>query len=151
MIENLKIASSETMKLVKSECGKPRITVFHCYNAVESLADVVKIDCNICDIKEIRMPCSSMTKEIFIMRAFESGADAVLVIVCPPGNCRYIDGNIRAYKRVTRVKKLLDEIGFDSHRLNIFFIPPEDNTALHNAINQTINSLLVAEPVPALF
>jgi F420-non-reducing hydrogenase iron-sulfur subunit len=146
MVENLGVASPETTGIVKPDNYKPRITVFHCFNAVENLADIVKIDC---DIKEIQMPCSSMTKEVFLLRAFESGADAVVVIVCPQGTCRYIEGNIRAGKRVARVKKLLDEIGLDSQRLNIFFIPPGDNSALNDAINQTINSLFVAELVTA--
>ena len=146
MVENLGIASPETIGVVKPEYYKPRITVFHCFKAVENLADIVKIDC---DIKEIRMPCSSITKEVFLLRAFESGADAVVVIACPRGSCRYIEGNIRAGKRVARVKKLLDEIGLDSQRLNIFFVPPGDNIALNDAINQTVNSLFVAEPVPA--
>ena len=146
MVKNLEVASLETIGIIKTEPYKPRITIFHCFNAVENLDNIVKIDC---DIKEIRMPCSSMTKELFLLRAFESGADAVVVIACAQGTCRYIEGNIRAGKRVARVKKLLDEIGLDSQRLNIFFVPPGDNTALNDAINQTVNSLFVAEPVPA--
>lgn len=102
MVENLEIASSETTGIIEAEHCKPKITVFHCFNAVENLTDINKFDC---DIKEIRMPCSSITKEVFLLRAFESGADAVVVIACPQGTCRYIEGNIRAGKRVARVKK----------------------------------------------
>jgi len=60
-----------------------------------------------------------MVKDVFLLRAFEAGADAVVVMVCPEGQCRYLEGNIRARKRVGWVKKLLDEIELDGRRLSI--------------------------------
>ena len=54
-----------------------------------------------------------MTREVVLLRAFEAGADAVVVMVCPQDTCHYLQGNVRTAKRVTRVKKLLDEIGLD--------------------------------------
>ncbi len=86
---------------------RPRITLLHCFNAVSNLNDLAEESY---DVRAIKMPCSSMTREVFLLRAFEDGADAVVVLVCPEGQCRYLEGNIRAGKRVARMKKLLDEI-----------------------------------------
>lgn len=79
------------------------------------------------DLRMVKLACSSMVKDVFLLRAFEAGSDAVIVLVCPEGQCRYVEGNIRAKKRVMRVKKLLDEIGLDGRRLSIFNISSEDD------------------------
>jgi F420-non-reducing hydrogenase iron-sulfur subunit len=143
MVENLKAVSSVKPEPVKVEQFKPKITVFHCFNAINSIADSVNVNC---DVTEIKMPCSSITREVFLLRAFEAGADAVVVLVCAKGSCHYIEGNIRAGKRVARMKKLLDEIELDGRRLNIFFIPQGDQTALNRAINQTTDNLATLGP-----
>ena len=145
MVENLKVVSATTFKPENAEYSKPKITLFHCINAISSLTDLVNLNC---DITEIQMPCSSMTREVFLLRAFEAGADAVIVIVCPKGTCRYIEGNIRAGKRVARMKKLLDEIGLDGRRLDIFYVPQGDQTALNRAIFQTTDNLAALRSNP---
>jgi coenzyme F420-reducing hydrogenase delta subunit len=125
---------------------RPKITIFHCFNALNSINDSIN---NKFDVKEVKMPCSSMTREVFLLRAFEAGADAVVVMVCPEGSCRYIEGNIRAGKRVARMKRLLDEIGLDGRRLNIFFVTDGDHPAIEHIINQTMDSLVILGPNPA--
>lgn len=121
-----------------------KITVFHCFNALP--ATVFGNDDY--EIKGIKMPCSSMTREVFLLRAFEAGADAVLVMVCPEGACRYIEGNIRAGKRVARVKKILDEIGLDGRRLNIFNVPQGEKSAAASIIGKTVSELAELGPNP---
>jgi F420-non-reducing hydrogenase iron-sulfur subunit len=115
-----------------------KITLFHCYNALDNLRFEDNADV---EVNSVKLPCSSMTRETVLLRAFEAGADAVIVLVCPPGLCRHLDGNIRAEKRVERMKKLLDSIGLDGRRLNIFSIPANDHEAIHHIIDCTISDL----------
>lgn len=117
---------------------RARITVFHCFNALSSASFLEDSDD---EIKSVKMPCSGMTREVFLLRAFEDGADAVIVLVCPEGACDYIQGNIRARKRVERVKKLLDEIGIGGDRLNIYNIPRQDLSAVEKIIDATRSAL----------
>lgn len=146
MARNLSTASSATAAPINTEQYKPQITVFHCFNAFNNIAGSDSSDYN---VHSIKIPCSSMTREVFLLRAFEAGADAVIVIVCLEGSCQYMEGNIRAGKRVARMKKLLDEIGLDSRRLNIFHVPHEDQSAVERIINQTVSDLAVLGPNPA--
>jgi F420-non-reducing hydrogenase iron-sulfur subunit len=118
----------------------------HCFNA---LADVNFPESPYYEIQSVKLPCSSMTREVVLLRAFEAGADAVLVIVCPEGSCRYLQGNLRTAKRVTRVKKLLDEIGLDGRRLNLFNIPHGDQLKANRIIEQTLADIAVMGPNPA--
>ena len=125
---------------------KPKITIFHCFNAIPTTA---AIESDEYEISAVRLPCSSMTRDFLFLRAFEAGADAVAVLVCPEGECRYMEGNIRAGKRVAYVKKILDEIGLGEKRLNIYPIHEKDNKTLQKIIDQILSDLAVLGPNPA--
>jgi F420-non-reducing hydrogenase iron-sulfur subunit len=140
-----------TPRIIEEENGstnqkhKPNITVFHCFNALNStefLAD------DSYEIKSVILPCSSLNREVVLLRAFEAGADAVVVLACPEGTCRYVQGNLRAAKRVARVKKILDEIGIGGKRLNFFNIPHNNSMAVQNIIEQTLSGLIELGPNP---
>ena len=114
--------------------NKPKITLFYCINAFMESAPVFEG----CIIKTVKMACSSMTKDIFLLKAFEAGADAVLVFACPEKLCRYVEGGIRARKRIEWTKHLLDEIGIDGRRLAIFNTDIKDREAAAKIIRETI-------------
>jgi F420-non-reducing hydrogenase iron-sulfur subunit len=130
-----------------SDVAKPQITVFHCVNA---LGDAALLDFENCDINSVKLPCSSLSRELVLLKAFEAGADAVVVLVCPEGTCRYLQGNLRTAKRVARMKKLLDEIGLDGRRLNLYNIPHGDVRAAERIIENTLTELAVLGPNPAV-
>ena len=123
-----------------------RITVFHCFNA---LSDISFPENSKYEILNVKLPCSSMTRETVLLRAFESGADAVIVFVCPEGTCRFMQGNLRTAKRVARVKKILDEIGLDGRRLNLLNIPHGDQSKANQIIEKTLADIAVLGPNPA--
>ena len=64
-------------------------------------------------LRIIRVPCAGRVDVIHILRAFEKGASAVLVLGCEDGACHHITGNIRAKERVRHCNMLLKEIGID--------------------------------------
>ena len=49
------------------------------------------------NVKIIRVPCSCRVNPLFILRAFERGADGVILCGCHPGDCHYTTGNYYAY------------------------------------------------------
>ena len=82
-----------------------------------------------------------MVKDLFVLRAFESGSDAVIIFVCPEGHCRYVEGNLRAKKRVTWVQNLLDEIGLGGKRLSLHNVSVEDSDSAYNAFQETLQTI----------
>lgn len=124
----------------------PKLTLFHCLNSFEETDTLF----DGCEAKTVKMACSSMTKDIHLLKAFESGADAVLVLVCPNKGCRYAEGSIRAKKRVDYVKTILDDIGMDSRRLNIFNTTAKDSGSIKTIIKDTLSQLEIIGPNPAL-
>jgi len=118
---------------------KIKLTLFYCINSFRQIKDPILEGF---EIKAIKMPCSSMTKDVYLLRAFEAGADAVLVFVCPEDSCRYAEGSIRARKRVQWVQGLLDEIGMDGKRqLSIFNINAGDNETAKAIIKNKLKEL----------
>ncbi len=128
---------------------KPKISVFHCINSFNDAEAMPGIDSEAVDLKFINMACSSMVKDVFLLRAFEAGADAVIVLVCPEGQCRFIEGNTRAKLRVAWVQKLLDEIGLNGKRLALHNLSAKKTDGAGNAIQEMIGVLDDLGPNPA--
>ena len=52
------------------------------------------------DVKIIRVPCSCRVNPMFILRAFQRGADGVILCGCHPGDCHYTSGNYYTRRRM---------------------------------------------------
>ncbi len=72
------------------------------------------------NVRIIRLPCTGKVDAIHLMKSFEDGADGVFVAGCLEGECHFLEGNLRAKKRVAYVKKLLTEVGTDPQRIEMF-------------------------------
>ena len=74
------------------------------------------------ELKIIPLPCSGKIDILYLTKAFETGADGVAVITCKKGECQFLEGNLRAEKRVEAVDALLEEIGLGKGRMVIMQI-----------------------------
>lgn len=121
--------------------SKAKVTIFHCINVFsEGHSGLVAQGENV-ELEFVKLPCSSLVKDVFLLRAFEAGADAVVVLVCPEGACRYVEGNLRAKKRVQWVRSLLDEIGMDGNRLALFNLPAGDSSNAKPLIQKVLSQI----------
>ncbi len=72
------------------------------------------------NVKIVKVPCTGRVDIVFILKAFEDGADGVYLVGCLEGDCHYLAGNLRARKRVEYAKKLLDECGVGGERVAMY-------------------------------
>ena len=72
------------------------------------------------NIKIIQVPCTGRVDVVYLLRAIEDGADGVYVAGCMEGECHFLEGNLRARKRVNYVKGVLEEIGIEPERVEMF-------------------------------
>jgi len=72
------------------------------------------------NIRIIRIPCTGKVDIIHLLRAFEKGADGVYLVGCMEGNCHFDSGNLRARKRVERTQNILNSIGIEGERLQMY-------------------------------
>ncbi len=70
----------------------------------------------------VRLPCAGRIEVLHILRAFRHGADAVFVAGCLEGNCTFSNGNFEARKQVEETRGILEALGMDPRRLEMFNI-----------------------------
>ena len=69
------------------------------------------------EFKIIGLPCSGKADILYLIKSFETGADGVVLLTCAESKCRYLEGNLRAPRRIAKVNSLLEEAGVESGRL----------------------------------
>ena len=72
------------------------------------------------NIKIIQVPCTGRVDIIHLLKAIEDGADGVYVAGCLEGECHFLTGNLKARRRVQYVKNILEEIGVEPERVEMF-------------------------------
>jgi F420-non-reducing hydrogenase iron-sulfur subunit len=103
---------------------EPRIVAFACNwcsYAGADLAGVSRIQYPP-TTRVIRVMCSGRVSPLFILEAFRSGADGVLVTGCHLGDCHYISGNEKAIGSVETTRSLLKLLGIEPQRLRLEWI-----------------------------
>ena len=102
----------------------PEITAFTCsycgYMAADT-AGALHIEYP-ANVRLVRLPCTGKTDVQYLLEVFEKGADAVYIVACSLGNCHHVRGNERGRARVGRAKALLEAIGLEPERLDMFFV-----------------------------
>jgi coenzyme F420-reducing hydrogenase delta subunit len=97
---------------------KPRIIAFlcnWCSYAGADLAGTTRIKYR-AEVRVIRVPCSGRVDPSFVLKAFERGADGVIVGGCHPGDCHYVSGNLNARRRFLVLQSLLDFLGIEGDK-----------------------------------
>ena len=77
-------------------------------------------------VKIIRTPCTGRLEVEYFLKAFEKGADGVIVAGCEEGSCHFKEGNLVAKRRVNYAKQLLSESGLEGERLRMVNIGAAD-------------------------
>jgi F420-non-reducing hydrogenase iron-sulfur subunit len=101
---------------------EPKIIAFcceYCGYAAADLAGSMRLDYP-ASIKVIRVPCTGRMDTLTVLKAFENGADGVFFFGCLEGSCHFVEGNIRAKKRLIYIRELLDECGIGAERVGMF-------------------------------
>ena len=129
---------------------EPLIVGFVCNECVYAAADLagttrLKYPPN---IRLIRVPCSGQVDLIHILRAFEKGADGVFVGGCLKDQCHYVDGNLKAEKRVDFLKNVLKVMGMEEERLSIHFLSAAMAREFVDTANELTHTIRNLGPSP---
>ncbi len=96
----------------------------------------------------IRTMCSGRFDPEFVFEAFEKGIDGVLVCGCHPGDCHYIEGNLKAEKKVNMTTELLHAVGMDTRRFRLEWISASEGAKFANLIKEFVDTLKELGPNP---
>lgn len=123
----------------------PRVVVFLCLydlssaNITPRLAELGR------NVKTVGVSCLGKLDPILILKAFDMGADGVIVAVCPPGDCPFQKGHEWAKKRLDQVARYLVGVGLEGQRLQCQSpVPAEEFT---RALTETLGELERLGPI----
>ncbi len=100
------------------------------------------------DIRAVRVMCTGRVDPLFIMKAFQDGADGVLISGCHFGDCHYLEGNYKAAKRMFLVKNVLKNIGLDDKRLRMTFVSASEGAKWAGVIEDVVKTVKELGPSP---
>jgi F420-non-reducing hydrogenase iron-sulfur subunit len=122
---------------------EPKIVAFlckWCSSAGSDLAGVSRMEYPP-NVVPIQVMCSGSVSPLYILSAFNKGADGVLVSGCHPGDCHYIKGNFYARRRIALVKRLLEFIGLEPQRFQMSWVSAAEGTKYTQIIKDFVQEL----------
>ena len=96
----------------------------------------------------IRVMCSGRIQPGFVLRAFEKGADGVMVSGCHFGDCHYVNGNERAVEQFEKTKDGVKLLGFEEERLRLEWISAAEGARFAQIINEFTGQIRKLGPSP---
>ena len=122
-----------------SEQFEPKIVAFVCNWCTYAGADLAGTSRTkyATNVSIIRFPCTGRIDFMLLLKAFESGADGIIVSGCHPNDCHYTSGNFHARRRWMVFRSMLDFMGFDTERITFSWVSAAEGTKWANLVNET--------------
>jgi coenzyme F420-reducing hydrogenase delta subunit len=129
---------------------EPLILAFCCHYCAYAAADLagsmrLQYPNN---VRVLKLPCTGKLEVNFILAAFERGVDGVFVAGCLEGGCHYLEGNLRARRRVERTKEIMSEIGLEPERVEMFNLSSAQGPRFAEIVNEMTARLTSLGPSP---
>ena len=96
----------------------------------------------------IRAMCSGMIHPNFVIEALTNGADGVLMCGCHPGDCHYLEGNLKAEKRAEAIELLLEDFGLEPERFRLEWISASEGKKFAKTIQNMTETIKSLGPSP---
>lgn len=117
----------------------PKIIAFVCNWCTYTGADLagtsrVQMEPN---VRIIRLPCTGRIDPLFILKAFERGADGVIVSGCHPGDCHYNLGNYHARRRFAIFREVMAFAGIDPDRVTFSWVSASEGVKWGEIVDET--------------
>lgn len=137
-----------SIEKVEKEEFKPLIVAFccnWCSYAGADLAGTSRLNYP-ANVKIIRVPCSCRVNTNFIIRAFQKGADDVVIAGCHPGDCHYSTGNYYTRRRFSIFINLLEYLGIEKERFKIDWISAAEANKFATVMNEVLENVYKLGP-----
>jgi F420-non-reducing hydrogenase iron-sulfur subunit len=107
-------------KAIVKNRKKTKLSIFYCSNCFEGTElDRIAREEEGVEYTVISLPCSGKADLLYLLKAFETGADGLALVTCPKNECHHLEGNLRAPKRAEEANRLLEEAGMGPGRVTV--------------------------------
>jgi F420-non-reducing hydrogenase iron-sulfur subunit len=122
---------------------EPKIIAFVCNWCTYAGADLtgtsrIKYASN---VRMIRVPCTGRIDFLLLLKAFDQGADGVIVSGCHPGDCHYTSGNFHARRRWIMFRAMLEAVGIDTRRIHFAWISAAEGAKFAEFVNSVTDEI----------
>lgn len=93
------------------------------------------------NVKIIRVPCSCRVNPSFVLKAFQRGADGVIICGCHPGDCHYVTGNYYARRRLSLLFDFLDYLGIEKQRTRVEWVSAAEGAKFSAVMNDFVEQV----------
>lgn len=128
---------------------EPRVTAFVCNWCSYAAADMAGTTRRTYapNVRVVRLLCTGQMDPFFIIKAFEQGADGVLIAGCHPGDCHYVQGNLLARRRFTVFRALMEFLGLDDRRLHFAWVSASEGLKWARLVDEAVGAIRLAGPL----
>ena len=129
---------------------EPKIAAFLCNWCSYRGADLAGISRMKCapNVRPIRVMCSGRVEPGFILKAFQAGADGVLVLGCHPGDCHYAEGNYKTIRRIALLKNMLSQLGIEDERVRLEWVSASEAERFVSVVDEMTEQVRRLGPFP---
>jgi F420-non-reducing hydrogenase iron-sulfur subunit len=99
------------------------------------------------NVRIIRTMCSGRVDPSFILKAFQLGADGVIVMGCHLGDCHYQEGNYKTIRRMPFLKRIVKEFGIDPKRLRLEWVSASEGDRFAAIVNEMTEEIRALGPL----
>jgi F420-non-reducing hydrogenase iron-sulfur subunit len=96
----------------------------------------------------VRVQCTGMVHPSLVIEALRGGADGVLVCGCHPGDCHYIDGNLRALARSEAITMMLGDFGLEPERFRLEWVSASEGMRFAQVVADMVEQIRKIGPSP---
>jgi F420-non-reducing hydrogenase iron-sulfur subunit len=96
----------------------------------------------------IRVMCSGMVHPNLVIDALSKGADGVLICGCHPGDCHYLEGNLKAQARADAIRLMLEDLGMEPERFRLEWVSASEGGRFAQVMQEMIEAVRSLGPSP---
>ena len=129
---------------------EPRIVAFCCNSCSYAGADLTGVSRFQYppNVRIVRVMVSSMVHPNFVIETLMAGADGVVMCGCHPGDCHYIDGNLRALDRATSLELMLEDFGLEPERYRLEWVSASESVRFAEVMRKAYEEIKALGPSP---
>ena len=122
---------------------EPRIVAFVCNWCTYAGADLtgtsrIKYASN---VRIVRFPCTGRIDYMLLLKAFDEGADGIIVSGCHPNDCHYTSGNFHARRRWIVFRHMMEYLGFDMRRVKFAWVSAAEGAKWAEVVNTAVREI----------
>ena len=98
------------------------------------------------NLRIVRVPCTGRVDPLMVLKAFEKGADGVLISGCHPGDCHYSEGNYYARRKFELLDRLIPHLGIEPERFRYTWVSASEAGRWQQVVTEFVEQVKALGP-----